>query len=515
MLETLDQAKIGSIFPVYKELNGEINAFEYFAKLSNYGKKKDSFLIEDNKKSIGTSNPCLVLTGKKDKFEIRALNDTGRRFLGFIKKDFSFCEKSTYNKDRIFGIIAKTKSKLSEDQRIRLKGHTDIIKNVAFKFKPAILGPLEHYGGLFGIISSDFIGSIEEIPDAEDAINDPDYVVYFVDNMFLVDHRTKKTYFIANAFLTDNNKEKTHGQCNKIIQSYEKMLDKKLPKNKKLKKKLFETKYMPKESFVKSLKDVKRNIAEGNLLYASLSRAVEANYNSETLDIYNQFKLNNETAFYLNDGNGISIGTAAGTSLIITGKDEKFAEINIGSSAILRNEVIDDNNIGDKYEVMLRSDEDKAVYHTMLIDAARNYIAKISNSGTRHAGRLFFISRKGNRISLSSTIRGTLKKDLDSFHAFAALLGFDRGLPKTSAISLIRKIERGKNGLCTASMIHAAPDENLESHSVEAFRIKKNKVYFNCVSDVCYNINEEDKALENEAELLAKLQTIKSAGEFK
>ena len=81
MLETVKQARVGSIIPVYKELNQEIDAFEYFAKLSNYGRKKNSLLIENNNKSIGTASPCLVLTGKGDNFEIKALNEAGKRFL--------------------------------------------------------------------------------------------------------------------------------------------------------------------------------------------------------------------------------------------------------------------------------------------------------------------------------------------------------------------------------------------------------------------------------------------------
>src|SRR3989338_9310542 len=175
LLETVKQARIGSIIPVYKELNQEIDAFEYFAKLSNYGRKKNSLLIENNGKSIGTANPCLVLTGKGYNFEIKALNETGKRFLGFIKKDFGFCDKATYSNGRIYGVLPKAKKSVSEDQRLRMRTHADILRAAAFKLEP-VLNPLGHYAGLFGVISSDAIGSIEELPDAEDKMNDPDYI---------------------------------------------------------------------------------------------------------------------------------------------------------------------------------------------------------------------------------------------------------------------------------------------------------------------------------------------------
>ncbi|MEK6869750.1 MAG: hypothetical protein AABX74_05940, partial [Nanoarchaeota archaeon] len=99
MLEQVKEAKIGSIIPVYKELNEEIDALDYFRKLSNYGNKKNSILMQNNEKSFGSADPCLMVTGRGNNFEIAALNNLGRKFLSFIKKDFKFCDKAIYKKD--------------------------------------------------------------------------------------------------------------------------------------------------------------------------------------------------------------------------------------------------------------------------------------------------------------------------------------------------------------------------------------------------------------------------------
>ena len=113
MLESVKQAKIGNIVPVYKEINEEIDALEYFAKLSDYGKKKNSILIEDNEKSIGTVNPCLKIIGKDNDFEIVPLNNLGKKFLNFIKKDFKFCDKALYSKGKITGKLTPAKRDVS------------------------------------------------------------------------------------------------------------------------------------------------------------------------------------------------------------------------------------------------------------------------------------------------------------------------------------------------------------------------------------------------------------------
>ena len=45
-LEKVKNAKIEEIIPIYKVIEGPINAVEFFANLSNYGTKKHSILLE-------------------------------------------------------------------------------------------------------------------------------------------------------------------------------------------------------------------------------------------------------------------------------------------------------------------------------------------------------------------------------------------------------------------------------------------------------------------------------------
>ena len=113
-LESIKQAKIGSIVPVYKEIDEEIDALEYFAKVSNYGNKKNSVLMQNNEKSFGSANPCLMVMGKDNDFEIIALNNLGKKFLNFIRKDFKFCDKAIYKKDKIIGTLIPARKPVEE-----------------------------------------------------------------------------------------------------------------------------------------------------------------------------------------------------------------------------------------------------------------------------------------------------------------------------------------------------------------------------------------------------------------
>ena len=132
----------GSVVPIVETLPFAINPVEYFAKLSDYGRKKNSLLFESasivpkyGERSLGTSDPCLKITGKGESFEINALNETGIKFIGFLKDDFDFCDEVEHSKGSIKGKLKPKRGNVSEDERLKLKNHTDILRTIAFKFQ--------------------------------------------------------------------------------------------------------------------------------------------------------------------------------------------------------------------------------------------------------------------------------------------------------------------------------------------------------------------------------------------
>src|SRR3989339_2057604 len=222
----IKNAKIGSIVPVVEVLPYALQPVEYFAKLSDYGNKNHSVLFESadivpkyGEKSLGSANPCLKVIGQKEHFEIIALNDLGVRFIRFLKNDFNFCDEVEYKKDRISGKFKPKRKTVSEEERLKLPNHMDIIRKIAFKFKPT-LKAFVPYAGIFGCISYDFIDQFEDLPkNKNDVTKDPDYALYFLDNLFLIDHKENKTYLIANALITDCRAD-YHAECMAKIDGY-------------------------------------------------------------------------------------------------------------------------------------------------------------------------------------------------------------------------------------------------------------------------------------------------------
>ncbi len=514
MLESVRQAKIGSIIPVYKEIDNELDAFEYFAKLSNYGNKKNSIFLEDNEISLGTANPCLMVAGKDDDFEITSLNNLGKKFLNFIKKDFGFCEKALYRKDKITGKLSPKRKFVNEEDRLKLTNHMDIIRKIAFKFKPTTK-PFVPYSGLFGMVSYDFISQIEDIPDNEDLLKDPDYVLYFLDNMFVINHETKKTYFIANALITDNKRDNIYNDCSKTIGNYEKLIGKKALKAKKYKKKEQKISYdIDKDEFLGLMKSLRRHILDGNILYAAPSRTATANYNAEPLDIYAQLKGINSV--YINDGHGISIGYSAKATLTV--ENEKEVELKIITAAKPRGVAKDaiEKDLDNKYETLLKVDENEIAYSIMSVDDARNDAAKISRPGTKYVDKLFAIDKQDKFQSLSYSVKGILKQDFDALHAFAAIINpaVIRGIPKIKAMQLLGKLEK-KRSLTSGSVVYITPGKDIYAIVMEPIRIKKDKAYFRASSRVFNNSEDNKEFNKSNAKAMGIIDAIKSAGGIK
>ena len=527
----IKNAKIGSIVPVVEVLPYALQPVEYFAKLSDYGKKKNSILFESadivqkyGEKSLGSVDPCLKVTGQNENFEIIALNKLGLRFIDFLKHDFDFCDEVDYKKDRISGKLKPKKKFVSEEERLKLINHMDIIRKIAFKFKPT-LKPFVPYAGLFGCISYDFIDQFEDLPkNRKDTIKDPDYVLYFLDNLFLIDHKENKTFFVANALITNDDKN-VYDECRLKIEDYKNAISKnvtKIKNNKKSRQKKLQPKIesdTSREEFIEIVKKIKEHIIAGDVYQAVLSRTISLDFNKEPFDIYKKLRELNPSPymFYINNDEGILLGASPEMSLRVEGNEKKIAEIRpiAGTKprGIIGNKV--DIDLDSRYETELKIDAKEISEHIMLVDLARNDIAKISEPGTRYVDEPFVVEKYSHVQHLVSNVRGILKDNLDALHAYIATMnmGTLTGAPKVEAMKLIRLYEKTKRGFYGGAVGYITPSGDLDSTIViRSIRINGNKSHVRAGAGIVYDSNPESEFLETERKAYACLKAIELAG---
>ena len=518
----LKDAKIGSIVPIVETLPYALDPVEFFAKLADYGRKKNSILLESadiiakyGERSLGSADPCLMVKGKDENFEITALNGLGKKFIALLKDDFDFCDKISYGKGKIVGKLKPKRSLGSEEERLKLPSHMDIIRKIAFKFKPTAK-PFVPYCGLFGSVSYDFIDQFEDLPkNKKDIIKDPDYILYFLDNLFMIDHKSKKTYFVANALITDKNKDEIYRECASKIQHYKNTIDKKINlKNNKNNKMKIETDTGKKE-FIGMVRKIKEHIKAGDVYQAVISRTITTDISKEPLDIYKKLRELNPSPymFYINDRDGILLGSSPEMSLRVEGDGKKIVEIRpiAGTKprGFIGNKI--DADLDSRYETELKIDEKEVSEHTMLVDLARNDVAKISVAGTRYVDEPFVVEKYSHVQHLVSNVRGVLKPDLDALHAYMATMnmGTLTGAPKVEAMKLLRKYEKTKRGLYGGAVGYITPNGDLDSTIIiRSIRIKNNRAYVRAGAGIVYDSDPESEFIETENKARACLTAI-------
>lgn len=102
----------------------------------------------------------------------------------------------------------------------------------------------------------------------------------------------------------------------------------------------------------------------------------------------------------------------------------------------------------DRMEADLRLDAKENAEHMMLVDLARNDVARVAAAGTRRVTRLLAVERYARVMHLVSKVEGELAPGRDAVDALKCCLnvGTLSGAPKLKAIELIRAVERRPRG---------------------------------------------------------------------
>lgn len=99
-----------------------------------------------------------------------------------------------------------------------------------------------------------------------------------------------------------------------------------------------------------------------------------------------------------------------------------------------------------RLELLLRTDPKEIAEHTMLVDLARNDLARVCSN--REVTRLMGVDKYSRVMHLVSQVTGTLQPGLDALDAYRACMnmGTLTGAPKVRATELIRGVEHQRRG---------------------------------------------------------------------
>lgn len=113
---------------------------------------------------------------------------------------------------------------------------------------------------------------------------------------------------------------------------------------------------------------------------------------------------------------------------------------------------------GQRSRLELHNDKNKAE-NIMIVDLIRNDLGKICETNSVAAGPLFEVKEYKTLYQMTSTVKGTLKKDTKLMDLLAALFpsGSVTGAPKIRAMQVIKETEKSARGVYTGAIGYIGP----------------------------------------------------------
>ncbi len=487
-------AKPGQIVPIVRQVD-MADPMDFFAKISDYGRAENCCLFESREYmkgssalSFGTAKPALYLTGTGREFRVKALSKTGRRMIAYLTANaerFAFCEKVDFEGTEIIGRIKRHDGIVDEQTRLRATNQMDVLRAVAFAFRLASK-PFRVTCGLLGALSYDFIDQFEKLPaNKEDILKNPDYELYFADNIFLMDHEHNQGYVVVNVMITNGDRQAAITEAQECFDYYANIARFETPRGKKYTAALPESSTdMEQEDYEQMVRTAKQHILDGDILQVVLSRTKIEPCADEPLDVYKRLRGLNPSPymFYLHTPNTVLLGSSPELNLRVSGTDERNVEIRpiAGTKPRGRTNGRLDTDIDFRYEAELKIDRKELAEHMMLVDLARNDIARVAQPGSRVVTELLTVEKYESVQHLVSNVKGTLAKNLDALSAYLATMnmGTLTGAPKIEAMKIIRRLERTKRGYYGGAVMYLTVDAQFDSCiTIRSLQIKDHTAY--------------------------------------
>ncbi|WGE71170.1 anthranilate synthase component 1 [Actinobacillus equuli subsp. haemolyticus] len=334
---------------------------------------------------------------------------------------------------------------LDEDSKLKTSTVFDGLRCVsqlfADKANPIYLGGLFSYDLVAHFIPMDGI----QLQD--DGLRCHDYSFYLAEQLVFIDHQKQES--VLHTFCFDETQQSRLQQqaveFSQILAKYQ-PCELRLP----IRTASDEVKTnIEDEDFKQIVQKLKHHLHIGDVFQIVPSRRFSLPC-PNILAAYRQLKINNPSPymFFMQGENFTLFGASPESALKYS---QATRQLEIYPIAGSRPRGFDTNGnidpeLDSRLELELRLDQKELAEHLMLVDLARNDVARVCQAGTRKVVDLMQIDRYSQIMHLVSRVVGTLRSDLDALHAYQACMnmGTLTGAPKIKAMQLIYQVEQQK-----------------------------------------------------------------------
>ncbi|SDA63756.1 anthranilate synthase component I [Methanobrevibacter millerae] len=355
---------------------------------------------------------------------------------------------------------------------------SDIIRDLINKNKSPKLEQLPPFtGGFVGYFAYDYIkyaeNSLNLDAENQDQFKDIDLMLF--DKVIAFDNFRQKIVIIVN-MKTDDLKNNYKKACNELTEIADLIKNGKKTDIKPLKLKSDFKPVFSREKYGQIVTKAKEYIREGDIFQVVLSNRIEADIEGSLFDTYRVLRTTNPSPYmFYFSSDDIEIAGASPETLVKVNGRELYTFPLAGTRP--RGKTPEEDLA---LEEELLADEKELAEHNMLVDLGRNDIGRIAEIGSVSVDKYLSIERFSHVMHIGSTVKGTLRSDLDSLAAIDSILpaGTLSGAPKIRACEIINELENNKRGIYGGAIGYLDLSGNLDTCiSIRIAFARNNKVF--------------------------------------
>ncbi|MEM0910589.1 MAG: anthranilate synthase component 1 [Pseudomonadota bacterium] len=419
-------------------------------------KTNNSVLLESAEIDSKDSLQSLILLDAAVRIEcndqtvqVQALSKNGQAALNLLEQALPEQLKSKSDSLYVFE-FEKPPKNIDEDTRLKMLGVLDVLRTI--RENVTSLRDHPHSVFLAGVFGYDLVACYESLPPVPVKDNCcPDYVFYLAESLVLIDHQLKSTQILGSVFSGPHLSEEYFRVHQRIEHIAEQLQTVNFAIDSTNTHSIHTAVDKTDSEFCSIVDDLKENILDGDIFQVVPSRTFSMKCDNALL-AYQRLKQTNPSPymFYIVDRD-FEIFGASPESALKYSQASNIVEIYPIAGTRPRGKLEDgsiDHDLDSRLELDLRLDKKEQAEHIMLVDLARNDVARVTTPGTRFVKDLLKVDRYSHVMHLVSRVIGQLKPDLDALHAYQACMNMGTlvGAPKLSAASLIRQVEKKKRG---------------------------------------------------------------------
>jgi len=441
----------GEALALHRRLAGSPDPLGLYAALTDNGRRRDTFLLE---RTVG---PSLLMDQAAVRIEcygheviLAALSEGGRHVLGTVAARLpEFVAESADDQLRL---RFPPPAGVDAEERLRAPSPFDVLR--ALTGIPSA-SPEESFTlACLGVVAFDHVDLFESLPaPAEDPLGFPNFIFWLAESLVIFEPGMKPRA-VCTAFGAEDNTAAQRAyfgaaeRLASLVARCERAARATIPAPAPgvVSRDMSEVD-LDDDAYAAVVARMKEHIAAGDIYQVVPSRTFRAPCKDPLRSFAAIRRLDpSPYHFFVAGPRHLLFGASPETSVRVF-EEDKVQKVEVKPIAGTRKRGLTEDE-DDRMEAEMRLDHKETAEHMMLVDLARNDVARVSVPGSRRVAKLMTVERYARVMHLVSSVVGLLRPGLDALHALQACLnvGTLTGAPKIRATELLRGAEVTKRG---------------------------------------------------------------------